>query len=637
MPLMGLASFAMLTSWSRYRSTEYNTEDQPWDPISAVTSTLIGDIGNITMAVADFPRDIFKAAGRPRKNTSTKDGSSSGAPTSAAASSSTSLVPSLTNSTAESSIPPIAELPGSMPDVTMIPWEPARSPAPSREPPPVPSDDEDGEDDAPTPNQIGMDRMIGAGRGVGRIVNTGIKSPMNFCMGLARGFHNVPKLYNDDTVRTPDKVTDFASGLKVAGKEFGLGLYDGISGLVTQPVRGASKEGGVGLLKGVGKGVGGLVVKPAAGFWSIPAYTMQGVHAEVRNRFRKSSLNYIIASRVLEGEQHLASSTAEEQRDILIRWRAKKEEMKGFYLLKQKEKNPSEADGGQTPPPEEVAELAATTSPRPGWLHSRNLSTEGGRRRFDSWIKRQADNKSATAQSWQRGASDPTLEDEEFERAIRASVSQTSRGDPEEDARIEQSIRASVKAMKRIAEERADDKGRGQQDLPTSGESSTALDNITDEEYQALIEEAVRQSLVAQNEAEQREYTGEAADAEELRRGIEESKALAAAAPPPVAGDDEEQMRRAIEESEREHREQTSRGLTEEQIVMEYVMKQSLAEEEYRRSKAKGKGVSRGTDDEDGAEDDEDLRRALEESLKMSHGGEGGPASSSYGYGQSAS
>lgn len=37
-------------------------------------------------------------------------------------------------------------------------------------------------------------------------------------MGLARGFHNAPKLYGDDTVRPQEKVTDFQSGLKAAGK-----------------------------------------------------------------------------------------------------------------------------------------------------------------------------------------------------------------------------------------------------------------------------------------------------------------------------------------------------------------------------------------------------------------------------------
>lgn len=48
-------------------------------------------------------------------------------------------------------------------------------------------------------------------------------------------------------------------------QEFGFGFYDGISGLVTQPLEGAKKEGVAGLIKGFGKGIGGVVLKPGAG------------------------------------------------------------------------------------------------------------------------------------------------------------------------------------------------------------------------------------------------------------------------------------------------------------------------------------------------------------------------------------
>ena len=110
-----------------------------------------------------------------------------------------------------------------------------------------------------------METAIAAGKGVGQIVGVGARTPMNFCLSLAKGFRNAPKLYNDDTVRPAEKVKGFGSGLKIAGKELGFGFYDGITGLVTQPLRGAEKEGASGLIKGFGKGIGGLLVKPAAG------------------------------------------------------------------------------------------------------------------------------------------------------------------------------------------------------------------------------------------------------------------------------------------------------------------------------------------------------------------------------------
>jgi hypothetical protein len=43
------------------------------------------------------------------------------------------------------------------------------------------------------------------------------------------------------------------------------GLYDGITGIFTQPVRGAMQNGIAGGIKGFGKGIGGVVCKPAAG------------------------------------------------------------------------------------------------------------------------------------------------------------------------------------------------------------------------------------------------------------------------------------------------------------------------------------------------------------------------------------
>lgn len=42
-------------------------------------------------------------------------------------------------------------------------------------------------------------------------------------------------------------------------------MFGGITGLVTQPLRGAEKDGAAGLIKGIGKGIGGLVLKPGAG------------------------------------------------------------------------------------------------------------------------------------------------------------------------------------------------------------------------------------------------------------------------------------------------------------------------------------------------------------------------------------
>jgi len=118
---------------------------------------------------------------------------------------------------------------------------------------------------------VTLETAVNAGKGVSRIVTTGMKTPMNFCLGLAKGFRNAPKLYGDETLRPQEKVTDLASGIRIASREFGFGLYDGLTGLVTQPLRGAEKEGAAGAIKGIGKGIGGLIFKPAAGMSPFPS------------------------------------------------------------------------------------------------------------------------------------------------------------------------------------------------------------------------------------------------------------------------------------------------------------------------------------------------------------------------------
>ena len=74
----------------------------------------------------------------------------------------------------------------------------------------------------PSPaRDITMGTAIGAGKGFGRMVDAGLKSPMDFTLSLARGFHNAPKLYGDKSVRPSERITGFQSGLRAAGKVSG--------------------------------------------------------------------------------------------------------------------------------------------------------------------------------------------------------------------------------------------------------------------------------------------------------------------------------------------------------------------------------------------------------------------------------
>lgn len=122
-----------------------------------------------------------------------------------------------------------------------------------------------------------------------KIVKIVILLPTDVSLGMARGFHNAPKLYSDLTVTDIPQVVSLRTGFRAAGKvvtanqrqfrtdiltstqELKDGFYFGITGLITHPRYGLKHEGAKGLFKGVGKAMGGLFLKPTAGTWKMQA------------------------------------------------------------------------------------------------------------------------------------------------------------------------------------------------------------------------------------------------------------------------------------------------------------------------------------------------------------------------------
>ena len=101
--------------------------------------------------------------------------------------------------------------------------------------------------------------------GVGRVCKAMARAPGNFTSAMAQGAHNMPRMWGDTMVRPATKVTGVGSGLFEGCKELALGVYDGTSGLFTQPVYGFIEDGPVGFVKGAGKGALGLPLKFFAG------------------------------------------------------------------------------------------------------------------------------------------------------------------------------------------------------------------------------------------------------------------------------------------------------------------------------------------------------------------------------------
>lgn len=60
-------------------------------------------------------------------------------------------------------------------------------------------------------------------------------------------------------------------------KEFAEGIFKGVTGVVTQPIKGAQEDGAAGFFKGVGQGLLGVVVKPTVGALDMVQRTTEGI------------------------------------------------------------------------------------------------------------------------------------------------------------------------------------------------------------------------------------------------------------------------------------------------------------------------------------------------------------------------
>lgn len=248
----------------RARARGYQTDEGPWDPISGAASALTGTATSMMMGVADMPIQTLKLLnihpdaraaskkGKEKANSSgdasnTGESSRPGRPATSrtATGADSTMSGQSTPPTEKSGIPDIAspDGPGSPSHRSQFMAEAFSASAhgsrsPSRERSRILSPDSSGpkhknsisSTDASARSNTGsssnfadnlknmqVDSAVDTGKGLARIVGAGFKSPMDFSLNVAKGFHNVPKLYGGE-VRKVDNVTDFKSGISTAAK-----------------------------------------------------------------------------------------------------------------------------------------------------------------------------------------------------------------------------------------------------------------------------------------------------------------------------------------------------------------------------------------------------------------------------------
>jgi hypothetical protein len=139
-------------------------------------------------------------------------------------------------------------------------------------------------------------------------------------------FAFIPFYFLHDPMTTTDAwfcfVFCFLNCSRYGTKRLGEGIVSGLSGVFTQPVKGAQKEGVQGFVKGIGKGIVGVAVKPVVGVGDFLSGMGGGIQAtstaisEFTNqghKRRRGQTTRTRTPRLIYGQQRLLKVYSEEE------------------------------------------------------------------------------------------------------------------------------------------------------------------------------------------------------------------------------------------------------------------------------------------------------------------------------------
>jgi len=279
----GLVSWKVLRP---LRHKEWNDFEGPGEPVTGVTSSLIGTVGDLLGGIGSLPYRLAKASNqrserhrrKKRRHSKTKLYSSS--------QKGPSRSPSRSSRRRRSSPNPSSNAAAS------IPQTPGTASVSSGQ------------------NEYFEEIQQGVGKS-GRAL---ARAPVDLSLALAQGFHNAPRLYGDETVRQPTRITGISSGLRAARNEFLYGIYDGFTGLVLLPIRGAKQGGFKGAVAGIGMGLIGFVLKDLAALFGPIAYTLQGIAKEISNS--KHHVKHIRRARIVQAQREMEALSDSQKKAV---------------------------------------------------------------------------------------------------------------------------------------------------------------------------------------------------------------------------------------------------------------------------------------------------------------------------------
>lgn len=386
------------------------------------------------------------------------------------------------------------------------------------------------------------------------------------------------------------------------------------------------------------------------GAWAVPGYAMKGLYQEMIKSKGSGVQNYIIAARISQGYDESIEVSPQERADIVSKWKIVKVNMKKkknpgvdtmdslHTLVADKRKRKEDRwnrVNSHFNKPEARPSFPPAMSQHTSYSEASTPASRTNSNALPAWKLQEQERMSrvTSAQSQQFQQTNTELEaqliaEEEAERreleaAIAASVAENSHGNAEEDRVIAHAIRASVAELERApagANEEDEEemlKRAMQASLEEAGRSGA-----TGKE-QKLLEETLRKSLLdtsrrRQHGSDSEWDSSDTEDDADFQRIIAESKELAhlqqqypqdyqnavgaqdsgivgAAGDSAGATAEDEELRKALDESERAEKERqanASKEKSEDEIVMEYIKKQSLLEEEHRQRRMQGRDTA---------------------------------------------
>lgn len=171
-------------------------------------------------------------------------------------------------------------------------------------------------------------KMVGASaKGLSQFTAVAVRGLLaDVPVAVTEGLRNTPKLYGQ---KVPDHapVTDWKSGITVAGTNFAQQMSEGLSDLIVQPARGVAKDGALGFGKGLAKGVVQTLTKPTAGKWlridtsfgptiacanrimivaamGLVGYTSQGIYKSIRTAVHSKTKKTVASAARVRDKYH---------------------------------------------------------------------------------------------------------------------------------------------------------------------------------------------------------------------------------------------------------------------------------------------------------------------------------------------